>query len=316
MDYPIYEVYDQNFDDFEDMGTKSKFWFTDPTDSKQYLYKSTHTEDKNGNHVIRQGEDWAEKISCELARSLGIPHAIYDLATHNGQMGTRSLNFSEPGDKLYFGNHLLERVEQNQNLEPKLGQESQEVSRVAFVMEKVVVKPPRSWENNGSIKSALDVFIGYLMFDCLISNQDRHNENWALVVNSEGKITLAPTFDHAASLGRNESDEKRERRLNPAQENQSVANYVLKSKSHFYLDGKRLKTIEALIEFSKLSPAAALEWIERLEHLTNEQVISIVSRIPEHVMSDTAKQFCIAIIESNRKRIFDLKPELVLALKS
>ncbi|EHZ7122506.1 hypothetical protein QVK63_000008 [Vibrio vulnificus] len=79
MEYPIFEVHDQNFDDFEDMGTKSKFWYTDPSDKKQYLFKSTHTQDKNGNPAIRYGEDWAEKISCELAEILGIPHAQYDL---------------------------------------------------------------------------------------------------------------------------------------------------------------------------------------------------------------------------------------------
>ncbi|HHF2898719.1 TPA: HipA domain-containing protein [Vibrio alginolyticus] len=316
MEYPIFEVHDQNFDDFEDMGTKSKFWYTDPSDKKQYLFKSTHTEDKNGAPVIRCGEDWAEKISCELAEALGIPHAQYDLASHNGEMGTRSLNFSVKGDKLYFGNHLLERVEQSQKLEPKTGQKSQEVSRVALVMEKVVVKPPRTWENTTSIKSALDVFIGYLMFDCLISNQDRHNENWALTVNPEGKMTLAPTFDHAASLGRNESDENRKRRLYPEQANQSVEQYVRKSKSHFYLKGTRLKTIEAFTEFAKLSPKAAIEWVERLEKLECDQVNNIVSRIPHSVISETAKQFCIAIIESNKKRIIDLKPSLALALKS
>ncbi|PWI34927.1 hypothetical protein DI392_01220 [Vibrio albus] len=63
--YPIYEVIDKEFDDFEDMGTKSKFWYSDSKTGQQYLFKSTHTEDKHHNPVIRPGEDWAEKIACE-----------------------------------------------------------------------------------------------------------------------------------------------------------------------------------------------------------------------------------------------------------
>ncbi|MBN8103074.1 hypothetical protein [Vibrio vulnificus] len=129
-------------------------------------------------------------------------------------------------------------------------------------------------------------------------------------------MTLAPTFDHAASLGRNESDDNRRRRLYPQQVNQSVEHYVKKSRSHFYLKGTRLKTIEAFTEFAKLSPKAAIEWIERLERLECEQVNSIVSQVPHSIMSKTSKRFCIAIIESNKKRIIDLKPSLALALKS
>jgi hypothetical protein len=40
---------------------------------------------------------------------------------------------------------------------------------------------------------------------------DRHHENWGVVVMTdeygETSFSLAPTFDHASSLGRNESDD-------------------------------------------------------------------------------------------------------------
>jgi hypothetical protein len=54
------------------------------------------------------------------------------------------------------------------------------------------------------------------MLDALIGNTDRHHENWGLVLQGTSDhqdLRLAPTFDHASSLGRNETDERREARL-------------------------------------------------------------------------------------------------------
>jgi hypothetical protein len=41
----------------------------------------------------------------------------------------------------------------------------------------------------------------------------RHHQNWGLILSPDKKTYLAPTFDHASSLGRNETDENREDRL-------------------------------------------------------------------------------------------------------
>ncbi|WP_418114367.1 HipA domain-containing protein [Vibrio scophthalmi] len=312
MEYPIYEVFDDTFDDFEDMGTKSKFWYTDPDTKEQYLFKSTHTEDKRGTPVIRVGDDWAEKIACEIAECLGIPHAKYDLANHNGEQGIRSANFSTAGDTLVFGNTLLERVTSVLKLELEEGQRCQEVSRVYLVLDKVIQAPPRDWINTQNINSAPAVFIGYLMLDCLISNQDRHNENWALI-GDKVQLCLAPSFDHAASLGRNESDEKRQTKLTTRDRNQTVEHYVKKCKSHFYHQKRQLKTLEAFSFFSVLNPDAAIEWIERLEELESETIKDIVESVPNFIMSDVSKKFCIAIIEANKTRILNEKESLLKA---
>ncbi|MEZ9303994.1 HipA domain-containing protein [Vibrio breoganii] len=311
MKYPIYEVPSDSFDDYEDMGTKSKFWYTDPVSKEQYLFKSTHTEDKRGEPVIRFGEDWAEKVACELAELLGIPHAYYDLAIHNEEAGTRSKNFSEKGDSLSFGNELLEKIAQIHKLAPKEGQKTQELVRVFLVMTRIIQEPPRGWEPTANIKNAFQVFLGYLMLDCLISNQDRHNENWAMIMHSDGTKSLTPTFDHAASLGRNESDIKRQNKLTTRDKNQTVEQYVEKCKSHFYYKGTRLKTIDAFKQLAHLSIPAAFEWIDKLEAITEDSVNEILNGIPSNVMSDLAKQFCARMIFINKERVIGLREYLL-----
>lgn len=63
--------------------------------------------------------------------------------------------------------------------------------------------------------------IGYLVFDALVGNTDRHHQNWGVLWDRRAlsenptrfTFQLAPTFDHGSSLGRELTDEARERHL-------------------------------------------------------------------------------------------------------
>ena len=81
---------------FEDMGTKPKFWYRD-AQGKYRLYKEIR---------VGTGEDWSEKIACELCKLLESPHVHYDLATWKGTKGVISQHFCE-NDRLVHGNLLL-----------------------------------------------------------------------------------------------------------------------------------------------------------------------------------------------------------------
>jgi len=306
--YPIIDISDQDIDDFEQMGTKSKFWYTDSQTGDDYLFKSIHTEDGQGTPVERIGEDWAEKIACELAEVLGIPHAHYELANYQGQRGIRSKKFTTEGDNMFFGNQLIEHIANRINIPLEAGQRSQKVERVATILALIIRHPPKNWIATDNIKTAFDIFIGYMMLDTLISNQDRHNENWAMISNGS-ENSLAPSFDHAASLGRNESIENMQRRLASNDIGQQIPTYVNRSKSYFYTENKRLKTLEAFLAFASFRKSATLEWLERLETVDLDKITQIVSQIPECIMGQTEKDFCIGIIIANKSRILQYKEQ-------
>lgn len=71
--FPIIDILPDAPEADEDLGTKEKFWYRH--DNLNYLYKKTRQN---------TGEDWSEKIASELCSLLDLPHAIYELATFNG----------------------------------------------------------------------------------------------------------------------------------------------------------------------------------------------------------------------------------------
>ena len=115
--------------------------------------------------------------------------------------------------------------------------------------------------------SAVDMFVGYLVFDVLVSNTDRHHENWGVVVDYTHRYSpsynLAPTFDHASSLGRNESDAKRERRLKTKDERDTVEAYASRARSAFYgsaASDQTLRQTEVLESLIRAAPNATRHW--------------------------------------------------------
>lgn len=76
------------------------------------------------------------------------------------------------------------------------------------------------------VENAFDLFVGYLLLDAMIGNTDRHHENWGVLARRDGSgcrtLQLAPTYDHASSLGRERLDQKRAARLQGERERGSL----------------------------------------------------------------------------------------------
>ncbi|WP_300673901.1 hypothetical protein [Desulfoluna sp.] len=143
------------------------------------------------------------------------------------------------------------------------------------------------------------------MLDTLISNQDRHHENWGFIEDHTQKISyLAPTYDHASSLGCRISDEEIERRLNTNDKRFKVSAYVKKATTPFFteIDGahKRLKTIDAFKMSASRHNDAAKYWLEKLDMITDLQFEDIFSKISKELITESSIKFALAILKENK----------------
>ena len=128
------------------------------------------------------------------------------------------------------------------------------------------------------------MFIGYIVLDCLISNQDRHHENWGIIVYRD-EIFLSPTYDHASGLGSKEGEERKNERLNTTDKNFTVEAFVNKAKTAFYDNGKILKTIETGGLCAKLNKKATVYWLEKINKLNIDHIMNVFARVPKDLIS-------------------------------
>src|SRR5204862_7335430 len=129
----------------------------------------------------------------------------------------------------------------------------------------------------GAVETAIDVLVGCLMFDAWIANQDRHHENWGLV-EILGSTHLAPSYDHASSLGSGETGPDREDRLTTRDKRRSMERYVERASSAFYTSPsskKPLSTLEAFREAGRPRPKATDAWLERLRQGSSQDIAFI-----------------------------------------
>lgn len=297
--YPVVSVPDDAPDQLEQLGTKYKFWYRDPNDQR-HMFK----EGRPGT-----GENWAEKVACELCQLLRIPHSHYELAVWKDHFGVVTPNFVPEGGRLVFGNELLAAFVPDYDGESRVRARKHTLVRVMAVMRLggASIGMPDGYVAPPEVTNVAGLFLGYLMLDALVGNQDRHDENWGLILFPDGRVTLAPTFDHASSLGRNERDEVRIERLTTADQGRSVARYVERARSALYdrTGEQALSTLAAFQEAGRWAETkeAKAYWLARLQSVRIAEFRSILDNVPPTEISDPAKAFALRMLEINRERL-------------
>lgn len=296
MTFPIIEVPSDASTQLEQLGTKAKFWYWSD-DGRSMLFK----EGRPGT-----GENWSEKVCCEIARQLGLPHAEYELALWRDRKGVATPSLVSEGSRLIHGNELLAKVFDQYEATVRFRARQHTLRRVAAVLRNPDIEVPIDWNRPPGIASAASVFVGYLLLDALVGNQDRHHENWGLIYSTESGLALAPTFDHASSLGRNETDEGRIERLSTSDKGRSMEHYVARARSGLYethTSKKAMATLDAFVEGAKLDMNAGQYWLGQVVALQPHVFRKILDQVPDDWISSAARNFAFAMLDINRHRL-------------
>ena len=298
------------------MGTKPKFWFQDEQET-YWLFK----QPRSGT-----GEDWAEKVVASLAKNMGLPCAEVELASCQGVNGSVTMIFTTPTETLIHGNELLYSVDRSYPRLRRYDATMHTFSRVTSILAGPNVKPPLRWQPPPHARSAVDVFVGYLVLDALVGNTDRHHENWGLIrdihswssygfsggpqsISVNCSIHLAPTFDHASSLGRELRDERRARLL----EEKRVPAYGAKSRSAMYRndsDRKPLSTMDLVREAAQHSPEATIGWVEAAAKIVPEIARDVFAKVPADRITPVARRFGEELLAHNAAALRELCAEI------
>lgn len=293
----VYAVLDVSFWEpagEEYLGSKPKQWLREPNTGELWLWKeSTWNNDADGARY-RKGDDWAERVVREVAVGLGVPTAEVELAVREDLFGVATRTFVGEGEDLIHGDELLAEV-------VGVGANSRDRTNYNPVTVRAALNAAAPPTPAPDLRSAIGWFAGYLLLDALVGNTDRHQENWGVVTSAKGR-RLAPSFDHASSLGFLLSDAEREERLTTRDGNRTAAAYAAKTPSRF--EGSPHPIVVAVEMLATLPPAARSHWEHALEELPD--IDPILAKLPRTRMSSVARHFARALFTANHLRLSHL----------
>ena len=160
--YPVIEIEEDWVLKPEQLGSKEKFWFRDPSDEKQNNWLFKYPTPGTGQH-------WAEKIAYEIAGEMKILAPKVELAVFDGQQGSATISFTDTNYELFHGNQILAGMD-NKYDPAKSGR--QQMHTVQRIMASFEIFVDAEFADRCRLEMA-----EYLVFDAVIGNVDRHHEN-------------------------------------------------------------------------------------------------------------------------------------------
>jgi hypothetical protein len=137
-----------------------------PADHLEYYFKtSLKRERKDYKH-----EYWSEIIASEIGSLLGFDTLRYDIAFNRGEMGCISQSMVTKGiDKLTEGISYLTGYDTTYNPEEKLSKKQYSFQLICASLK------------HFKLDHYIEKIIEIIIFDSIIGNSDRHQENWVII---------------------------------------------------------------------------------------------------------------------------------------
>lgn len=148
-------------------------------------------------------------------------------------------------------------------------------------------------------------FIKIMIFDALIGEQDRHEENWG-ITEYNGKYFISPLYDNGASLLREfQNDNTFQKYYNHIKD---FDKYIKRSRTYIYKENsnEKYKHFE-LIEYLLYNyPSYVLPELENLKKLSDVIIKNIVKKIPDELLTEMHKKYIIDYVVKRRNILLEI----------
>jgi len=280
----------------EQIGSKPKQWLFEPGSSLRWLWKARTFNLARDVGNYPKGDDWAEKVATEVAVSMGIPCAHVELARRGEELGVISRSFvdqvASEAEDLILGNVLLGAAIDGYHPSTQRGGAGYTVESALAVLH--AVRPPAT---DPILTTAGDWFTAYLVLDAWVGNTDRHHQNWGVLrTPSAATTTLAPTYDHASSLGFLLSDDERSRRLTSRDSQYTVDAFAKRAETPF--EGRPHPLAAAATACANVERDVVANLLERLSN-KRDTIGDVLARIPDDRVTPPALDFASELAAAN-----------------
>lgn len=163
----------------EGSGRSEKIWLVNPTNGDIGMFKFNKSEYTT--------EHFSEKIASELAQKINLECAKVELGIYNSQIGSFNYQINQDDEILIEGIQLINKYYPNYNSDTLYDSKNEEYYSLDMIL--------KSLEQYNFRRD----FFKIVVFDFLIGNTDRHQNNWA-ILQSDKNTRLCPLYDNGSSL--------------------------------------------------------------------------------------------------------------------
>ncbi len=235
----------------------------------------------------------SEKIAYELAKELGFECARVELAQgEDGTMGILNFLFTAPPKVTHTdAGAYLRTADFNSR------SSFYTLSNIKRVLDDI----------EGSLFSD---FVRIAIFDALIGEQDRHEDNWG-ILNDNGILRISPLYDNGCSLVRDFADENKIAEYESGKKR--FDDYINRSRTLFYKEPETLvegesghyKHFELIDRLIEDYPELAKDALFAIASLSNESIKDIVVRIPTQLLTEQHKAYIIRYIVTRKQKLIE-----------
>ena len=233
-------------------------------------------------------EACSEKLAYEIAKVLGYDCAKIELAVDNdNKIGV--LNY-------YFSDRF----------------NAPHTDIVAYLNKDT--KERNNYYTISNIKSVLDDididlfkgFVKIMIFDALIGEQDRHEENWG-ITEKQGENFISPLYDNGDSLLREFRNPANAQKYYDGIKDFNA--YIDRSQTIIYKEDNKskYKHFELIKYLYDNFPQYVIPEINNLKKLTDEIIEELVNKIPDELLTNEHKKYIIMYLIRRRDILLNIK---------
>jgi hypothetical protein len=236
---------------------------------------------------------WIEKLAAELAISMGLPTATYEMCqTEDNRRGIASPSYLKDGGVEQPGIALMQEVFETNSV-------LYTVKNALNVFDCLDISLPSGYMPPPEVSTAKDLFIGYLLHSYWVDDPDFHARNWGIQINPNGERELLPNYDYGRALVDfpivNNRLEIFAERLAGTRTCAFVNN-----------DGKEIKMDEMVEILKQISPNTTKYWSDRIAQASTERLNPICDLFPSGWGSPERIEFARVFINYNSQRLAQL----------
>lgn len=175
-------------------------------------------------------------------------------------------------------------------------------------------KERKNYYTISNIKSVLDNidvdlfkdFIKIMIFDALIGEQDRHEENWG-ITEKQGKNFISPLYDNGDSLLREFRNTANAQKYYDGIKDFNV--YINRSHTIIYKEDNKnqYKHFELIEYLYDNYPQYVIPEIDNLKKLNDEIIKELVNKIPNELLTNEHKEYIIMYLIRRRDILLNIK---------